>query len=121
MTLTRLPAATREHQQAISLIDQQAGRADRPGPHQGREEIEGRGRVALAKAAGRDVGELEYVAEVAPTSTATDYNESSGTLDSAFALAVPASAVRGSIPISPGEQKLSVTVQARAVPRLRDQ
>lgn len=68
--------------------------------------------VALAKAAGRDVGELEYVAEVVPQRYGYGYN-SPGTADGLFARAVSLNEVSASVPISPGKQQVNVTVQVR--------
>lgn len=59
---------------------------------------------AIARAAGREVGELEFVQEIDPTG----YPQPTAT----FALNDSAAALK-SVPISPGEQTVSVTVQVR--------
>lgn len=64
--------------------------------------------AALAKAAGRDVGALEYVEEVVPQRYG--YNAPSD-LDS-LAL-MRGAAPSASVPISPGRQQVSVTVKVR--------
>jgi len=64
--------------------------------------------AALAKAAGRDVGDLEYVEEVVPERY--DYDENN--LDRMF-LAKSTAAIAASVPISPGKQQVSVTVKVR--------
>jgi uncharacterized protein YggE len=68
---------------------------------------------ALAEAAGRDVGELEFVAEVTPQRYGCCYDGLNATGDMAFAKAVPAAALASSVPFSPGKSQVSVTVQVR--------
>ncbi len=67
---------------------------------------------ALAKAAGRQVGELVYVEEVVPDRYDENYyslNSAKLALDSIGA----SEARRTSVPISPGQQKFTVTVKVR--------
>jgi uncharacterized protein YggE len=65
--------------------------------------------AALARAAGREVGDLEYVEEVVPQGY--DYDESAR-LD-ALSFTKDAAALATSVPISPAKQQLSVTVKVR--------
>lgn len=63
---------------------------------------------AIARAAGRSVGELEFVQEIDPNAYAAGTGGfQAGTFDLSSVSALK------SVPISPGEQTLSVTVQAR--------
>ena len=68
---------------------------------------------ALAKAAGRQVGELVYVEEVVPDRYDGDYYGGLNELSlNSFRMAAP-SLRPASVPISPGQQKFSVTVKVR--------
>jgi uncharacterized protein YggE len=66
--------------------------------------------VALAKAAGRDVGQLEYVEEVQPQQV-YGFAANDSALLYARAAAVPTAAK--SVAINPGKQDVSVTVKVR--------
>lgn len=66
--------------------------------------------AALAEAAGRDLGELVYVEEVVPQGYPQSWGESSlKSLSAAF----DQSARRGSVPVLPGQQEFSITVNVR--------
>ncbi|MFL6022669.1 MAG: SIMPL domain-containing protein [Marmoricola sp.] len=63
---------------------------------------------ALAKAAGRDVGDLEYVEEVAPQRVYGDFARAPQAYDGPMA-----AKLASSVAISPGKQQVSVTVKVR--------
>lgn len=66
---------------------------------------------ALARAAGRDVGELVYVEEVVPQRF---YGDEDAVFNRAARSAFSEKSIRrGSVPISPGQQKFNVTVKVR--------